>query len=75
MATLLAWLESLASSVLVPLIEKWISQMAVSKQVRANQVQTDALIKTVAQIQTAKTPEDFQNDIKALAAADNSGAQ
>lgn len=59
----------------MPLIEKWISNMQISAKVSANQAQTNALIKAVAQLQTSKTPEDFENAIKAVSAADNTGAQ
>lgn len=75
MTVFLTWLGTLLEGLLAPLIEKWIANMQVQKTVSSNQAQLNALIKSVAQLQTAKSPEDYEAAIKALATADNSNSQ
>ena len=45
--------------------------MAIAKTVANISAQQAAVIKAVAQLQTAKTPQEFEDDIKKLSAADN----
>lgn len=75
MTTFLAWLASFLEGLLVPLIEKWIAKTEVQKTVNGNQAQVNALIEAVAKLQTAKTPQDFIDGIKAVGAADNSNSK
>jgi hypothetical protein len=75
MGALGTWLANFLVGILEPILTKWWNAHQASQTVAANATQLNAIIKSVSVLQTAKTPQDFENDIKALGAADNANSQ
>lgn len=72
MTVILTWLAGLLENTLAPLIEKWISNMVIAKQVSDLQAQQAKIIQAVGALESAKTPTDIQNAVQSIATATNS---
>lgn len=75
MAAFGEWLAGFLATLLTPILKNWWAQHEASQAVAANTAQINSVIQAVSTLQTAKTPQDFINDIKAVGAADNANSK
>lgn len=71
MTTLMTWLSNFLVGLLTPLIEKLVANTTMASRLSSVEEKQTAIIKANGELQAAQTPEEMQNAIKDIAAADN----